>query len=184
MSNEAPFRENDFHWRAPKKLWDETRTTDGKTDYVFSTRARNALESFDAPEKVTLKALLRRRSTGMKTVREIAELFKERGFPKLHEEWVASLGKRDAHFQLAEKQKQVNSFRESAIRGWTVVLESANDLGSGTLLIKAREELASLGATVHCTRCGAVNPEPVSDCPLGAELPGAGLEPHILEVAR
>ncbi len=30
-----------------------------------------------------------------------------------------------------------------------------------------------------CTRCGAVNPLKIEDCPLGDEVPGAGTEPHV-----
>jgi hypothetical protein len=36
------------------------------------------------------------------------------------------------------------------------------------------------GRALHCARCGAVNPPSESDCPLGAELPHAGTEPHLL----
>ena len=30
-----------------------------------------------------------------------------------------------------------------------------------------------------CTRCGAVNPLKIEDCPMGDEVPGAGTEPHV-----
>lgn len=50
----------------------------------------------------------------------------------------------------------------------------------GHVVVHPKVPLGNSFDNFVCTRCGAENPSPQEDCPLGMELPGGGTEPHNL----
>jgi GNAT superfamily N-acetyltransferase len=133
------------HEPLPVCFWDyETiERRDGRKDFVFSSRARAALADFDDPEKVTVRALYRKRGTGQKTVREIAELFAARGYPHVLKELQGIREKADTETKKAiqTQGERIQGFRESAIRGWRQVIK----LGNAKDVEEAKAELVKLG---------------------------------------
>lgn len=137
-------REWELWKQAPRKHW---RTGKEVVFPSLSKRAITALRSFDKIDDVSVSALYRTKGVGRKTVKEIIEVFEERGYPSLRQEW-RTLYARDpvAEAQRAEARRDATRARVRAeraiISAACVYVDTADDqaLRSAVAMLRRSEE--------------------------------------------